>query len=765
MKNTALVLLCGLVGMPGAVSQQQEPPAIVGYVTRVASNSDFDVNGTRILCGAGTESNIRQPQSGEVLSSQGCPPDAPYLGEPMKVFGSWKQKGHAVEATQIEAQPVLPGEIAGSAVIDALPALDSAGAQPGSLVVRADGYRILITSKTTTEWTSPLNALADVKAGDWIEYKGKQNEAGIVVAANARISHGVVTAREEKLHAKEDFDPSSVPASQKQSTASREFKGIDPKRFPPYDNPSMQARITEIGNKLIPAYQRDLPDPDPAKIHFRFQLIDTTWFRDALTVSNGIILVPHQVVERMQNDSQLAAVLAEAIAGDLEKIEYRIQPAAKRANEEFYGGMLVPLAGPVIQVAGMESYAKTLSRAEQQAERVSLGLLHDAGFDIDQAPVAWWLLAPKKSEPITEVPLPAHSAYLYGILGTVWHHPTSACTVDELVDFRGRPRHLANVCRARAATPAHHLRSPLEPLRRLRAKVLRIAHARPAPPRRVPSLAGVRIDHDRLVRSRAQFLDQRWDPLRRNAVYADGHRLRERSNQRGAIGQSLAVGNVFLVAARKAEPSLEFGPQRQRLAHRASFFERRKSLKSEKIRGLRARGSREHLDALAMEADQIVVGAVVVAVILAAVVQRRAIRPQRAGDENMPAGKLRNHRPRQLDGSQQRRIGALGWKSHLGIAHPRNLVTACGNALRARFDVGAMHGEQLFRLVLKDVRRPQRTVDPRTRIFELRGQAAVDDMNATQKCVALRHRRLLPGFYGGSPISVEYPASFKVAFS
>jgi len=65
------------------------------------------------------------------------------LGEPTKIFGSLKKKDHAVEANRIEAQPVIRGEITGSAVVDALPSLDSGGAQPGSLLVRADGYRIL----------------------------------------------------------------------------------------------------------------------------------------------------------------------------------------------------------------------------------------------------------------------------------------------------------------------------------------------------------------------------------------------------------------------------------------------------------------------------------------------------------------------------------------------------------------------------------------------------------------------------------------------
>ena len=125
MKNMALALLLGLVGVPCAESQQQEDPVIDGYVTRVASSSDFDVNGYRVFCGAGTQSTIGQFQLKGALSNQGCPEDGPYLGEPTKIFGSLKKKEHAVEADRIAAQPVNRGEITGSAVIDGRPTQDS----------------------------------------------------------------------------------------------------------------------------------------------------------------------------------------------------------------------------------------------------------------------------------------------------------------------------------------------------------------------------------------------------------------------------------------------------------------------------------------------------------------------------------------------------------------------------------------------------------------------------------------------------------------
>jgi predicted Zn-dependent protease len=201
--------------------------------------------------------------------------------------------------------------------------------------------------------------------------------------------------------------------------------GCDPKKFPPFKDAEMQARIEKIGNSLVPAYQRALPDSDPAKIDFRYQLIDTKLFREALTLPDGIILVPHQVVERLQNDAQLAAVVAEAMACALERQEYRAEDKQKTAVAVTLAGAFVPYAGPSIAGTGESYRLKILMTEMEQRGRVSLTLLHDAGYDIDQAPIAWWLLAPGKQQPLSEIEMPDRAGYLYRILGEAWHNPVA----------------------------------------------------------------------------------------------------------------------------------------------------------------------------------------------------------------------------------------------------------------------------------------------------------------------------------------------------
>jgi hypothetical protein len=64
----------------------------------------------------------------------------------------------------------------------------------------------------------------------------------------------------------------------------------------------------------------------------------------------------------------------------------------------------------------------------QQRDRVSLTLLRDAGYDIDEAPMAWWLLAvdPKNTTLLGTTEVPDRVAYLYRILGETWRNPTAS---------------------------------------------------------------------------------------------------------------------------------------------------------------------------------------------------------------------------------------------------------------------------------------------------------------------------------------------------
>ncbi len=419
-----LFLIGSVLVSPIAFAQSVEYSYLDGYVTRAASPADFDVNGILIVCHGKGKPHTEEPVN--------CLDRTPYIGMPLRISGDGYEGNRTFQSDRIRVASMNHGEISGSAVIDVAPARNAANAPSPGLAIHADGYTIMTADKTQKSFVPPLNALSDAAAGDWIEYKGKLDPSGVLLASSVTLAHNTIGSKEEELHVKEEFDPSPVPPGAKEAVSRKMAAWFDPKKFPPFNNPAMQARLDEIGNKLIPSYQRQLPDSDPAKIHFRFRLIDTKLFRGALTLSSGIILVPHQVVERLQNDSQLAAVLADSIACAIERQEYRLRPEKRVAEAVVIAGIFPGggLAGDLVRgsmiTGGEAGYSKIQSEWEGQSGRVSLELLHDAGYDIDQAPIAWWLLSSWDQEPISQIDLPDRAKYLYLVLGEIWHNPNVA---------------------------------------------------------------------------------------------------------------------------------------------------------------------------------------------------------------------------------------------------------------------------------------------------------------------------------------------------
>jgi hypothetical protein len=112
----------------------------------------------------------------------------------------------------------------------------------------------------------------------------------------------------------------------------------------------------------------------------------------------------------------------------LERQEFRAEGKQKVAIAATLAGALVPHAGPGIAGNGASGEVQILMKEMEQRDRVSLALLHDAGYDIVQAPMAWWLLAPGKQKSLTEINLPKRAAYLYSILGETWHNPAASAS-------------------------------------------------------------------------------------------------------------------------------------------------------------------------------------------------------------------------------------------------------------------------------------------------------------------------------------------------
>ena len=131
--------------------------------------------------------------------------------------------------------------------------------------------------------------------------------------------------------------------------------------------------------------------------------------------------MPRQVVERLSSEDQLAAIMANGVAYSMEAQSARLSMenlwvgAAEVAGS--MAGSFVPggLVGGV--VGGQVVNQVVLKRMQEQAGRIALTLMTDAGYDPRQAPEAWKLLAPKKlPKDLSELKYPSRAEYQLGIL-------------------------------------------------------------------------------------------------------------------------------------------------------------------------------------------------------------------------------------------------------------------------------------------------------------------------------------------------------------
>ena len=412
-----LALFSALIVSANAQTNSSLDPDITGYITRVASPSDFDVNGLNVVITPKTE--ILQSKGTNVFASRTKGGKA-YIGERAAIFGIIDNKRHLVQAKEIFFLLENSATLSGIALVDHL--LPST-AQNETLLL-ADGYRIRVNAATKTAFAPPLTGPGDIQPGSWIAYHGALDINGTLVADQVAFEPNDISADESKLVGTTSYDPSRVSDDAKQNVFLHYGLGmIDPKKIPPYHDDVMQSRITRIGNSLIPEFQRKLSDSDPRKIHFQFQLVKEPKWKDAWALPSGIILVPHHIVERLTEDSELAAVLADNIAAVIEKQAYRIKPAATTLaviNWTSYVGGLFFAPGLVLGAATSITSHNIQTDLVNQSGRVSLGYLHDAGYDVSQAPLAWWTLASKPKKSLAETSVPPRSVNLFRTLGFGW---------------------------------------------------------------------------------------------------------------------------------------------------------------------------------------------------------------------------------------------------------------------------------------------------------------------------------------------------------
>jgi hypothetical protein len=431
--RAALRVLCLFLTapmLPGIVQAQDTvaPRAAEGYVTAVEGTNGFAVNGNvHVTTNTATRYMWFSHDGTKLIDA---PPEAIQPGIHVEVLGD--RAGRVVSAQVVRMLDEGDRDLHGFGLVDKVMAR---GPEP---VFRADGYLLRVAPGTSAAFKGELKSLDDVTPGDWVQYEGKRDQTGVVVATRVEFAPGKAGKIDNpKLPAQGVVAPGQnlVDSDGELHSPHTKYRmnqmgNVCGWHVAPTDA-GLQERVLRVGNRLVPAFQRQMADNERAKIHFRFYVVDEPQFRSEFGCSTGLILLPKQVVGRLKNDDQLAAVIADGVAANL-----AFQSAKLVA--EYYAILGVEFAGDF--VAGVSSVAflgleGTADAAIHELDphlmreraRMALGLMADAGYDPWQAPEAWRLLAPKKlPADTTNLKFPNISGYQLAILAQQYKRDETA---------------------------------------------------------------------------------------------------------------------------------------------------------------------------------------------------------------------------------------------------------------------------------------------------------------------------------------------------
>jgi hypothetical protein len=288
-----------------------------------------------------------------------------------------------------------------------------------------------------------LKSISDAGPGFWIRYKGARDAKGVLVAEKARIIPAKFwwlgpgnSAEGEKAPRQQDvpregalLDVNGNLVGLHAKVDERDAGGACGWHKVPGDA-ALQNRVQNVGMRVVPEYLMKLEDNDKAKIHFRFYVVEEEKIRSELTCVPGLILIPRKALERLENDDQLAALLADGVARNLQMLVSEAMQSkeglALATDVAFAEAPLAAKGG--ILVGGAILGHKMSAPIEDERGRIALELMADGGYDPWQAPEAWRLLAEKKPKPGSQHAYPDRSGYQLSILNLQYREKSAGAS-------------------------------------------------------------------------------------------------------------------------------------------------------------------------------------------------------------------------------------------------------------------------------------------------------------------------------------------------
>ncbi len=264
----------------------------------------------------------------------------------------------------------------------------------------------------------------EVKVGNFLTVSGEMTADGVVEAARVKVCKNTFTKEEEMLRAsvensynganlvkvnnvpQEVFNPANGLYNGNIKIGTLEFKLLNDIRI--------QGYVNLVGNRILPDYARDPDYTEKNKIIWRFYVIDNP-IPNAFAFPNGMVFVHTGILQLMENEAQLAAVLGHEIA----HVTYEHASARFKTFSLTNSGMAIKVFKKLpnwvkgkgakdtdIPAAMLEGASLALNKTrpsdianvfekskETQSDRVGLYYMFSAGYDVREAARFWKIMS------------------------------------------------------------------------------------------------------------------------------------------------------------------------------------------------------------------------------------------------------------------------------------------------------------------------------------------------------------------------------------
>lgn len=259
--------------------------------------------------------------------------------------------------------------------------------------------------------SEPLKLISDVKAGMFATYEGVEQSDGTVLASRIVFTKNELEKAEGKFW--ESLSIKEKAANFAEGNPG-ELKIEQIGKYKLLPNKEVQDYVQRIGESLIPAHQKQLSADDPQKIPFKFYVVSDKQ-ANAFATANGIIVVNSGMIALLENEAQLAAVLAHEISHATQEHTWRqLNKDKGKRTALAVGGIAAAAFGlygvtDILQLTLAAMQNGYNRRLENQADRIGLEYLAAAGYDPREAPRVWKLMAKRYGDAPTNFFWSSHS--------------------------------------------------------------------------------------------------------------------------------------------------------------------------------------------------------------------------------------------------------------------------------------------------------------------------------------------------------------------